>query len=1144
VPGRWRDPSAFRADPAAAPALHPSRRQALALAAVLALVAGAVTVASYVIRPEKARAFDLFHGSVFLADQNSPVAVDLASGKPTLRLLGADRQVGSTGDQALGVVPLTDHTLLLNEATGEFNIVDNSGFVVKRDGGVPLDKRAGTSSSFGVATGDGQAYVVRTGATGGTDVYLVNQPTVESAIGAVSGVRPRASTTMREAASTAPGGAASAAGALWLLVGSTSGAARHTVRELGVPAGSSAGAALELSDHGAVDGPAAIGAAATAADGSGASVVGVGSAGHIRMLGSLSGDIAFRPPDGVDRVLPTSNGSGRLAFLMHARAGWYVVSVAADGTGARGPTRLAQVPADARLAEPAASNGRLYTLDQADGQLFEIGYDGTVAAPRIDHYPLAMLHGRSAEANDFADGYVFARGPRVVFNSPSHTNALMLFTDGSHAPATIAKSTAVTVNASGGAEALTKSNLAPAAGSGNAGGPPKTRPQDVQPINNKIDCKTVAQKPHVPVITSAVPGSRTVALGWSYPVLDVQDCYPSTYLVSVTLISGDAPQPPSSVRVQSQTGATVSGLFPSTEYDVSVTAFINGQGTTSQPVRITTGKEGPAAPTKLAVSADSSGNWTIDFDSCGSVEQGCVAAQSWTITPSFCDGRGVSAPARPVTVTADPTARRQPTATYASNDDLLGRGLQFEVQGTGDEGEVGAPSAKSRCVYSWTAPVATDLAVTASTPPQTAGSTQQTTTTARVTFAQGPVHDLGGVGGTLTYELLHGGTVVTTVGPTTRATATLTGVLPGGAYQVRVLARPPRHPGTVATVGPVDVAPAFADWPQLRLDAPSFDAPAGSAGTLHVRFTFADGTELRGETFDLVNSQLSCGGGNTAMPLDATDVALGDSMTFPVNRATFNGPCAVSVQLVQNPSTATNPPLFGAGTSKPATSQEVQIDPPSLTSTASDFTAQWAGTNGQPTVIVSYHGGDDLGGGARNWQMTLSNGSGPCGIATDNPPPATIDVDKSCIKQGGTFTVAIEYTYFLISHAHFDVPVNGNAPSPIDPTTISFDAAWNTNAALPQVDLTYTGSAELAALAPLDWTEVVTSSVSPGVTCGSETDNPADSPPRINVDLTACPPLAADGTTKAEYTVTIAFTDPNYGQTGNYPVTVQGDPPA
>lgn len=1143
VPGRWHDPAAFRADPDAAPAAHPSRRQAWALLAVLATVAGAVVVASYLVRPEKARAFDLFHGSVFLADQNSPVAVDLASGKPTLRLLGADKQVGSTGDQPLAVVPLTDHTLLLNQTSGEFNMVDNSGFVVKRDGGVPLVARTGSTSSFGVAAAAGQAYVVRTGDSGGTDVYLVNQPTVESAISATGGVRPRASTSMPGVAGAAPGAAVGAGSDLWLLVGATADAGRHAVRQLSVPAGSSAGAALGRSDHGTVSGAAALG---TAGGDAAAPAVGLASGGGIRILASPTGThtVSFRRPAGVDRVLPSSSATGRLAFLLHGSAGWFVVSVAADGSALRGPRRIAGVPTGARLAAPAVSNNRLYTLDQADGRLYDIDYNGDTARSGRRSYPLAIQHGRVAEATDFADGYVLARGSRVVFNSASHTNALMLFTDGSHRALTIAKSTAVAVNASSGAEALAKADLVPATGTGKPGGPPKTRPQNVEPINAKTDCKTVTQKPHVPVLTSAVPGSRTVSLAWSYPVLNVQDCYPSTYVVSVRLLSNDAPQPPSAVVVQSQTGATIDGLFPSTRYEVTVTAYINGQGTASQPIRVTTGREGPAAPTDVSAQADSSGNWTIDFDSCGTVAQGCVAAQSWTITPSFCDGRGVSAPAAPIAVTADPTSRRQPTATYKSTDDLLGRGLQFQVQGIGDQGQAGTPSAKTGCVYSWTPPVAADLAVTASTPPQTAASTDRTTTTARVTFANGQAHDLGGVGGTLTYELLHDGDVVTTLGPTTRPVATLGGVTPGQAYQVRVLASPPRHPDVRTAIGPVDVAPAFADWPVVQLDQPAFAAPPGQAGTLHVRFTFAAGSTMRGETFDLVNSTLSCGGGNTTMNLDAADVAPGDTMSFPVNRVVYNGPCTVTIQLVQDPRTATTPPLFGAGTSRASTSGAVQVDPPSLTSTASDFSAQWGGSNGRPTVVVSYSGGDDLPAGARNWSMSVSNGTATCGTATDNPPPATIDVDKNCVKSGGTFTVSIDYSYFLLSHAHFDVPVGGSAPSPVDPSQLSFTASWNTTPALPQVDVTYTGSAgQLPVMGTLSFTEVVTSSASPNVTCGSGTANPADSPPRIDVDLTACPPTATDGTA-ATYTVTISFTDPNYGETGNYAITVAGTPPS
>src|SRR5262249_11875905 len=156
------------------------------------------------------------------------------------------------------------------------------------------------------------------------------------------------------------------------------------------------------------------------------------------------------------------------------------------------------------------------------------------------------------------------------------------FTDGSRAPRTIVKSAAVTVSASGGADALTKSNAPPAKKTGKPAG----KKQAPAPVNPKINCKIAKQKPHIPVITSVATGSRSVTLAWNYPILDVQDCFPSTYTVSFRALSGDAPEPPSSVTVQSQTGATISGLFPSTRYQVTVRAYINGEGTSSMPTDI------------------------------------------------------------------------------------------------------------------------------------------------------------------------------------------------------------------------------------------------------------------------------------------------------------------------------------------------------------------------------------------------------------------------------------------------------------------------------------------------------------------------------------------------------------------------------
>ena len=214
--------------------------------------------------------------------------------------------------------------------------------------------------------------------------------------------------------------------------------------------------------------------------------------------------------------------------------------------------------------------------------MWQIGRRGDVTVPaRVSSYPVVRdAAGRPTEVADFSDAYAIARGSRVVFNSPSHVQALALFTDGSHAPVDIDKSSAVSLNAAGGATSLIqwhakKPNGRKPPSNGNANAAP------TQPISDRVRCRTVVQVPHIPTITKATPGSRSVQLQWSYPLLDPRDCIPSTYTVSLELISSDAPAPPAAVTVQGQDGVNLAGLFPDTRYKITVTAYLNGRGTPS-----------------------------------------------------------------------------------------------------------------------------------------------------------------------------------------------------------------------------------------------------------------------------------------------------------------------------------------------------------------------------------------------------------------------------------------------------------------------------------------------------------------------------------------------------------------------------------
>ncbi len=1143
------DPAAFRADPDAAPATAPSRRQTIALLAVLALVAGAVAVVSYLIRPEKARAFDLFHGSIFLSDQIAPVAVDLASGEPTLRLLGADQQVGVKQGETLGVVPLIDHTLLLDESTGEFNMVDNSGFIVKHDGaGVPLAKRAGETTSYGVASDSGQAYIVRTGPVGGTDVYLVSQPTVEAAINASGGVRPRASISIPGPVDPAAGSAAGANGELWLLTGESGTSSVRTIREFRVPAGSSAGATLVTSDHSNIRGAAAIGTATLNSDGSGPTVVGVASSARIDIFAPGSGPrlATFARPAGLDKVRPASNEHGRLAFLLHASAGWSVVSVNADGSGLRNPQPLDGVPADARLAAPAASNGLLYTIDKATGRLFQIGYHGSAesVAGRAD-YPLAKVDSLTAEAARFDDAYAVARGPRVIFNSESHANALMVFTDGSRAPRTIAKSSAVTVNAGSGADALTRSTVAP----GNAGktpGHPKQAPEPVAPVNDKINCKIAKQKPHIPVITSAVPGSRTVALNWSYPTFSPQDCFPSTYLVSVTLIGNNAPQPPSSIRVQSQTGTNLSGLFPSTQYDVTVTAYINGQGTASLPVRITTGVEGPAAPSNLTASADSSGNWRLGWDSCGTVAQGCVAAQGWTITASFCDGRGVSSPPASMTVTGDPSSKHQPPATYKGNDDLLGRGLQFEVQGTGDEGQSGSPSAKTACIYSWSPPIASAMTLSASQPQNTAvGGSSATNVT--LDLGSDPVRDVGGVGALVTFRLT-GPDGTRTKGPLTYGgngnalSANFAGVAPGATYTASATVKP-AHGGSAVSLPAVQVT-ARANWPAMSLTASCPATGLHLSCDLTVNIHGLASSQVNGELFDTVDtnqaqSQLRCA--NQAQPLQRSGFDPGtDALTINNLSLILNhGDCTVTVVLKE--SAGDNQPLVFGGSLSPVLTVDLTLGAPqTLDATGDDFGAAWE--THAAAVNVSYKGtfrDEEVAQIATGWVDKVFAPNGDlCGTSNQQPTTQGVDinVDQDCVNRFGDQTsgwkATVTYTDVGTSNDHTVTAshpsLSGGPPTYLfctpDPST--FSATWSGTATAPTIDVG-TPAGDLSGCG--NWTyDLVDPSNQGCPTSGGGA-------PPLTLDVN-CEPVAGD------WTMTISWSTPA-GRNPSKQITVGGTPP-
>jgi hypothetical protein len=789
-------------------------------------------------------------------------------------------------------------------------------------------------------------------------------------------------------------------------------------------------------------------------------------------------------------------------------------------------------------------------MNLSSGALWRIGSSGqTSRVSGAASYPLVL-----GERRSFRQGVVAARGTRVIFNSRANVEALTVFTDDSHHPVVVDKRTAVDLSANGEAALANAHGSAPPTKPHGATKAPK--PNSGQPVTDRINCKNTTQIPHIPAVALIGTGSRSVQISWTYPLLDRRDCAPSTYTVSTQVAHGDAPSPPGTVRVQGVTGVNLTGLFPDTRYEIIVNAYINGRHTPSQPLLVRTQPEGPAAPSNLRVSADDQGHWQLRWNSCGGVAQGCVPVQSWTIIPQLCDSNGglISSPTNGHLV-GDPTTHTF-TYTYSARAGLLGAGIRFTVEGVGDHGTIGDPASDKACVHSWAHPVASDIHVSASTPPHTAqGGTSHTRV--EVTFSGNQAVALGGAGGQLTYRLASAGSVVNEVGPTERTTASLPGVQPGTAYQVQVVVAPPGHPTASVTLPSVKVAAAVADWPTLHPTA-SFtpDGGASSTGTLSVDVTGLSGKDAGGERFELADSsQLQCG--DTAMPLSAGPLDLSGPVRFPhVDRSVFNGSCTVSFALREDPASITGPAYFG-GTSSPTATAEVAIPVPELDTSAAQFVAQFVGgdQSDEPRIAVAYRGGNKLVAAyAVHWRIRAQYNAGggqwtDCGSTSRADParaPAELNLDTSCYYShyNAHWRVTVDLVYFGQSPREpYDVAVNHSGPKPVDPARMSFTAKWSGKS----VDVTYQGPYPDSKLSTLHWKQAVYSSH--GHSCGSETQTPStDRPMMLSVDFTVCPtdagtpPPGSTTPPTVSYSAIVQFTDPNYGNSGKFTLDVSGAP--
>ncbi len=670
-------------------------------------------------------------------------------------------------------------------------------------------------------------------------VSLVDASTVVAgaaalAVGSRHSVRPLGFTKLGLPAADQPGAAAVARGALWLLA--PQGAKCDLLR---VQPSSHVGQGLSVGSRASLPG-----GCADAALESSPATLGLALPGEVVLLQGEGHSETVSVPGTVHatQFLPVQGAPGELWFLARMSTGWSVFGVSSGGA-ITGPQILKALGPGADPAVAAYSDGELYTLDQSQpGQptlwVVKPGSGSMKPVPGAPSYPAAG----ATEKASFQGAEVLVDGPRVVFNNPDSLLAVVVFTDHSHAPVIVNKSTAVIVSAAGPGDANVKSGKKDQTSSKNPPGShsktPSTTPttlpvqpaqpiqpvQPVQPVTEQADCATTAEKPYEPQISTISPSDESALVVWTYHLLTEQDCLPSTWSVTVTALDG-GPQPGHPVKVvNGQQQLLVSGLVPGTTYQAVVTAYIGNRSTSSSPVRFTTTAIGPGAPASVTAVANGAGGWLVSWTPCNGTS--CeVPASSWTVTGSSCGTGFVGIPPRLVV----PGSSDSVTVNSGDDQGLLGDSLSFSVQGVSRTGLVGGPTSSQGCTQSWQPPDASDLQLFAAG----AAVGQSITASLTVVVAAGRSNEQAFGGDQVTFTYAVDGH---SVGPTSSLGVDVPGLGPAKLYRATVTVTPVGHPSAAVTI----TSPPFGKtlpWPtQLHMHVAGAVDPDPSSGTVVATF--------------------------------------------------------------------------------------------------------------------------------------------------------------------------------------------------------------------------------------------------------------------------------------------------------------------
>lgn len=433
--------------------------------------------------------------------------------------------------------------------------------------------------------------------------------------------------------------------------------------------------------------------------------------------GGQSGRVTVDGLGGAAQVLPADGGALAWFAVGSAANGWRAI-----GVGGSGQVRSVEIPESTGvdIAEPVVVGSTMFVASRRDGRVTAVDLDSGDALPLNDggRYPFdAELDGPAGPAGgltsfDFEAVELQRHGPRVSVNVPAASLALFLEANGS----------VVEVLVKGQADPIDPEATIDPNTRGDAEEPPDEEQQSEETIgtqaaseqregDSSIACDIdESLEPRAPLLLpqSGDRAATAISPRWRYQLVSATDCLPSFRVEIRELPNGRAEE--RDLAQPNQLNATITGLRPSTDYEVTVIAFIGTNSARSNTARYSTGPASPEAPTNVRFT-DSGERWQLEWNACTTSASCDTPAVEFRV--EWSDGSQIGSGSAIVSASG---ALRQ---TVAIDDDNVGRNLCFTVVAVGANASASepAPSTAGLCGVRERAPQGTSNSFTVTTRP-------------------------------------------------------------------------------------------------------------------------------------------------------------------------------------------------------------------------------------------------------------------------------------------------------------------------------------------------------------------------------------------------------------------------------------------